>query len=364
MPFAMGRCQAHRLGCPFTFQRDRPMKHPLALALAVALAAAAPACASPANAKAHTSHPSVTRSQQHANPFLAESPLPLHYPQFDKIKDSDFAPAFDRGMAEQLQGNRRHRQRPGGADVRQHDRRDGELGPAADARAATVFFNLVSAEHQRRRCDKIEADVSRRSSPRTATPSTSTRSSSRASRRCTTSAPQLGPRPAGAALVETLPRISCAPARSCPTPTRTKLKAMNGELATLQTKFRQNVLAEANDVGRGRRHAATSSPASPTSRSAPLPTPRRSASSTASSLIALQSTPPASRRWRCCRTARCASASIEASVARGSHGGQYDNRDDRRRADASCAPNARSCWATRTTPPTRSPTRPRRRRRR
>src|SRR5690606_6306775 len=36
------------------------------------------------------------------NPFLAESPLPLHYPPFDSIVDSHFAPAFDAGMAEQL----------------------------------------------------------------------------------------------------------------------------------------------------------------------------------------------------------------------------------------------------------------------
>ena len=28
-------------------------------------------------------------------PVLRRKPLPLHFPQFDKIKDSDFAPAFD-----------------------------------------------------------------------------------------------------------------------------------------------------------------------------------------------------------------------------------------------------------------------------
>lgn len=36
------------------------------------------------------------------NPLLTESPLPFHYPQFDKIKDEDFMPAFEIGMAEQL----------------------------------------------------------------------------------------------------------------------------------------------------------------------------------------------------------------------------------------------------------------------
>lgn len=37
------------------------------------------------------------------NPLLTESTLPLHYPRFDLIKDADYAPAFERGMAEQLQ---------------------------------------------------------------------------------------------------------------------------------------------------------------------------------------------------------------------------------------------------------------------
>jgi peptidyl-dipeptidase Dcp len=36
-----------------------------------------------------------------ANIFAAPSPLPFHAPQFDKIKDGDYAPAFDQGMKEQ-----------------------------------------------------------------------------------------------------------------------------------------------------------------------------------------------------------------------------------------------------------------------
>src|SRR5262252_7016908 len=36
------------------------------------------------------------------NPLLARSPLPFQAPQFDKIKDSDFAPAFDAAMKQHL----------------------------------------------------------------------------------------------------------------------------------------------------------------------------------------------------------------------------------------------------------------------
>lgn len=39
----------------------------------------------------------------HENPLFMASSLPLHYPRFDLIKDADFAPAFAKGMAEQLQ---------------------------------------------------------------------------------------------------------------------------------------------------------------------------------------------------------------------------------------------------------------------
>ncbi len=36
------------------------------------------------------------------NPFYAESTLPFHAPPFDRIKDSDYQPAIDAGMAEQI----------------------------------------------------------------------------------------------------------------------------------------------------------------------------------------------------------------------------------------------------------------------
>ncbi len=37
-----------------------------------------------------------------SNPFYADSKLPFHAPPFDKIKDADFQPAIDAGMAEQI----------------------------------------------------------------------------------------------------------------------------------------------------------------------------------------------------------------------------------------------------------------------
>src|SRR5512142_24030 len=37
-----------------------------------------------------------------ANPFDAPSTLPLQAPMFDKIKDTDYQPAFEKGMKEQI----------------------------------------------------------------------------------------------------------------------------------------------------------------------------------------------------------------------------------------------------------------------
>src|SRR5690242_20622257 len=80
-----------------------------------------------------------------SNPFFAPSPLPLHYPQFDRIRDSDFAPAFDAGMAEQL------KQVQVIADSPEPPTFDNTLlaleksGQLLD-RATTVFFNLVGAD--------------------------------------------------------------------------------------------------------------------------------------------------------------------------------------------------------------------------
>src|SRR5882757_5373577 len=38
-----------------------------------------------------------------SNPFYRVSSLPFHAPPFDKIKDQDYRPAIEAGMAEQLQ---------------------------------------------------------------------------------------------------------------------------------------------------------------------------------------------------------------------------------------------------------------------
>src|SRR5437870_3569057 len=44
----------------------------------------------------------LAAQQPPANPFFSPSPLPYEAPQFDKIKDTDFAPAIEEGMRQEL----------------------------------------------------------------------------------------------------------------------------------------------------------------------------------------------------------------------------------------------------------------------
>ncbi len=82
------------------------MKHPLAAALAIALTGTVMAVptthATPQEANVPAQNPPSTADRNQDNPLFVQSPLPLQFPQFDKLKDEHFAPAFDAGMAENL----------------------------------------------------------------------------------------------------------------------------------------------------------------------------------------------------------------------------------------------------------------------
>src|SRR5690606_31149940 len=127
------------LGFRVPFDEEDPMKHPLAAALAVALAMAAPAYAQ------DSAMPETATAAAPAGPFAAPSPLPLHYPQFDRIKDSDFGPAFDRGMAEHLAEVRAIADNPEPATFDNTIIALEKSGQLLD-RATSVFFNLVGTD--------------------------------------------------------------------------------------------------------------------------------------------------------------------------------------------------------------------------
>lgn len=81
------------------------MTRPYVCALAFAISAAIAGCAStpagePAASAESTAMPDA--DARNANPLFSVSPLSLGYPQFNRIQDSHFGPAFDAGMEQQL----------------------------------------------------------------------------------------------------------------------------------------------------------------------------------------------------------------------------------------------------------------------
>ena len=84
------------------------MNSKLPLALSTALALTLAGCSkTDTNQVAETApekptSTSMTTDATDTNPFFNESPLYMYYPQFDKIENSHYIPAFERGMEEHL----------------------------------------------------------------------------------------------------------------------------------------------------------------------------------------------------------------------------------------------------------------------
>jgi peptidyl-dipeptidase Dcp len=86
----------HRAGLSAMFPIRR-----LSLSLTIGMTLAA--CAPTAPKKAEAPKPEVVSIAVVENPFFKPSPLPFQAPEFDKIKDADFQPAFEEGMRVQLE---------------------------------------------------------------------------------------------------------------------------------------------------------------------------------------------------------------------------------------------------------------------
>ena len=92
-----------------------------------------------------------------ANPFAAPSTLPLQAPAFDKIKDTDYEPAFDEGMKQQLGEIDKIASDPAAPNF---DNTIVALEKSGQmlTRVSTTFFNIVSANTSPA-LDKIQAAV-------------------------------------------------------------------------------------------------------------------------------------------------------------------------------------------------------------
>ena len=135
---------------------NRTLNRTLVLAAAIGLALAAckkeeaPAVTTPAPAAA----------PQSANPLLTASPLPFQAPQFDKIKDSDFLPAFEQGMKEHLAEIRKIADNPEPASF---DNTFVAMEKSGETltRVSRIFFGLVQADTNPER-EKVQEEIAPR----------------------------------------------------------------------------------------------------------------------------------------------------------------------------------------------------------
>jgi peptidyl-dipeptidase Dcp len=177
------------------------------------------------------------------NPFARESTLPLHYPAFDRIHDADFPPALDAGMAEQLR----------------------EVAAIANDPAAPTFDNtLVALERSGRLLDRVESTFSSLASahtndtlrqiekdmaPKLAAHRDAIRLNAALFARISAlheRRDQLGLDAESKRLLERIHQDFVRAGARLSEADKARLKAMNQEIAALQTAFAQNVQKETN----------------------------------------------------------------------------------------------------------------------
>lgn len=264
--------------------------------------------------------PAAAQATATANPFFVDSTLPLHYPQFDKIKDSDFAPAFDAGMAAQLKevdaiANQKAKPTFDNTIIAL------EKSGATLDRATTVFFNLVGADTNDAR-KKLQADYSAKFAAHRDAISLNGKLFARI-QTLYDQRSKLGLDAQGVRLVEKYYSDFVRDGAKLSDADKTTLKAMNAELANLGTTFSQNVLAEVNaaavvvdDVkqldGLSDEQIAAAAEAAKA---------RKLDGKYVIALLNTTGQPPLTQL----KNRELRKKIYDASVSRGSHGGQYDN---------------------------------------
>jgi len=305
------------------------MNSKLPLALSMALALSTLACspssndqetANNANTPAEENH-AMQEAAAHTNPFFEPSPLFFNYPEFDKIRITDYVPAFERGMAEHLAEVKAI------ADQTDAPTIDNTLVPLERSgqlldRVSAVFFNLSSADTNDE-MEKIRSEMA----PKLAAHGDQILLNGKLFARIQALYDQrdnLDLDPETYRLVEeTYKNFVRAGAKLSPDD-KEKLKAMNTELASLKTTFSQNVLNEVNASAvevDDRTHLDGMSQANIEAAATAAEKKDMDGKYLIALLNTTQQPPLTNLKDRALRQ-----RIMEASLARGSHGGPYDNR--------------------------------------
>jgi peptidyl-dipeptidase Dcp len=178
-----------------------------------------------------------------SNPLLAESTLPYRMPHFDKIKDEHFQPALDQGIAEE--------QKEAEAIAKQTEKPTFEntivalekMGRLLD-RSQRVFSNLTGA-HTNPTLQALEKEFAPKFSAHSDAINLNGPLFARVEA-LYNEREKSGLDPESKWLLERYYKDFVRAGARLSEPDKTRLKAMNAELATLQTTFEQNVLKEKN----------------------------------------------------------------------------------------------------------------------
>ena len=258
------------------------------------------------------------------NPFFAESTLPYRLPPFDRIENAHYLPAFERGMVEHLEevdGIANATEAPSVENTLVALERSGRLLD----RVATTFF-ILSRSDTNDAMDEIRSELA----PKLAAHNDHVLLNAPLFARVKALYEQrdtLGLDPDGESrrLVEKYHTDFVRAGAELSEPQKQRMQEINGELAMLQTTFAQNVLSEVNDsavVVDTRAELAGLSEAQLASAAAAA-TARNLAGRYVIALLNTSGQPSLSSlesrelRERIART----------SLARGSRGGEFDNRD-------------------------------------
>ena len=256
------------------------------------------------------------------NPFFTESALPFHYPRFDLIKDSDYMPAFERGMADQsreVDAIASSPEAPTFDNTIVAMERSGQIL----ARVSSVFYNLKDANTDDE-LKKIESDIAPRLSAHTDAINLNgplfKRIEALYERRSA-----LGLDPESLRLLERYHQNFVRSGALLSDADKGRLKAINTELASLLATCGQNVLNEKNAssvVVHDRAELAGLTDAE----IATLQDDAKAEGKPGEFVIRIQNT-TGQPLLESLQNRALRQRIMEASLARGSRGGPYDNRE-------------------------------------
>jgi len=178
-----------------------------------------------------------------SNPFAKASTLPFQYPVFDKITDADYGPAFDAGMREQaaeIDAIANSRKAPTFDNTIVAMERSGRLLN----RVSTVFFNLTGTN-----TNEAMQKLDRELAPKLSAHGDAMRLNAKLYQRIKTlydKRESLNLNAEDKYLLERYHTDFVRAGAKLSVADKAKLKAYNAKLAELQTAFAQNVLKEAN----------------------------------------------------------------------------------------------------------------------